>query len=169
MCHGPASEVEENFSFQLILLLICLEWSSSPHFLLEKNELDLRLITNISSPSAKQTARNGTNICINMFAATKKSTLSYNNLIKPNVLELILHIETLAPAKEVILVPVLPCNSLLSSTCHTLPPALYPSPESLTVEASFPRHCWGSRKPKFTGTHLPQTVWRASWLFRLKW
>lgn len=158
---------EENSSFQLILLLICLEWSSSLHFLLEKNELDLSFIIKISSPSAKQTASNGTNICINMLAATKKPTLSHNNLRKPSVLELPLHIEILAPVTEVILVLVLPCNSLLFSTCHSLPPALYPSPESPTVEALSPRHYWGSRKPKFTGTHLPQTVWRASWLFRL--
>lgn len=37
----------------------------------KKNELDLSFITKISSPSAKQIARNGTNICIYMLAATK--------------------------------------------------------------------------------------------------
>lgn len=145
----------------LDLLLICLGWSSSLHFLLETKWTSCELHYKNFPPSAKQIAQNGRNTCINMLAATKNPTLSYINIMEPRVLKLLLHTEILAPATEVILVltlhvtlsspvPVtpslLPCNHLLSHLLWRLP---LPG----TV-----------RKPKF---HLPQTVWRASWLFRL--
>lgn len=70
----PPVKQEENFSFQLIFLLICLELSSSLHLLLEKKKkrvIDMSFITKTSFPSAEQIAQNGTNICVNMLAATK--------------------------------------------------------------------------------------------------
>lgn len=72
------------------------------------------------------------------------------------------YLVTLAPDTELILFLTLPYNSLLSRTCHPLPPALEPSSVSHTAEARSPEHWQGSGQPMFkatpAGTCLPQSM-----------
>lgn len=85
----PPVKQEGNFSFQLILLLICLEWSSSLCFRLEKKWTWFELHYKNFFPICKTNCSkwNKYNKYLYLHACSnKKTTLSYTNVMKPRVL-----------------------------------------------------------------------------------